>query len=176
MSGYPPPVRLVRLPPQAMRALVAGDRETASAAAGVVLSEFLASEECTWLWQIRLVQIAADPDIETWVARAVVSEAGQHVVGHAGFHGPPDLAGMVEVGYTVDPRFRRQGYAKAMLRELLSWATAESRVTTVRASIRPDNVASLATIEGFGFERTGEQWDEDDGLETIFEVKIRKQR
>lgn len=159
MSLYPPSVRLIRLPPQAMMALVAGDRETASAAAGVVLSEFLASEECAWLWQIRLAQIAADPDSEPWVARAVVSEGGGQVIGHAGFHGPPDQAGMVEVGYTVDPRFRRQGYAKAMLRELLSWATGQGRVTTVRASIRPDNVASLAAIEGFGFERIGEQWD-----------------
>jgi ribosomal-protein-alanine N-acetyltransferase len=29
-------------------------------------------------------------------------------VGRAGFHGPPDADGMVEVGYAVDPAFRRR--------------------------------------------------------------------
>jgi RimJ/RimL family protein N-acetyltransferase len=39
----------------------------------------------------------------------------------------------------------------------------------VRASISPDNVASLALIRSLGFEQRGEQWDEIDGLELIFE-------
>jgi len=39
----------------------------------------------------------------------------------------------------------------------------------VRASIRPDNVASLATINGFGFRKVGEQWDPEDGLEFVFQ-------
>ena len=56
-----------------------------------------------------------------------------------------------------------------MLRELLRRAAAEPGVTTVRASIRPDNAGSLATIAGFGFTRHGEQWDEEDGRELIFE-------
>jgi RimJ/RimL family protein N-acetyltransferase len=39
----------------------------------------------------------------------------------------------------------------------------------VRATISPDNAASLATIAGFGFTENGEQWDEEDGRELIFE-------
>jgi hypothetical protein len=39
----------------------------------------------------------------------------------------------------------------------------------VRATISPTNQASLATIAGFGFVENGEQWDEEDGLELIFE-------
>ncbi len=77
---------------------------------------------------------------------------------------------MVEIGYSVAPEFRRQGYARAMLIELLRRATVEPAVTTVRATISPDNLASLATISGFGFVEVGEQWDEEDGLELIFEV------
>ena len=37
-------------------------------------------------------------------------------------------------------------------------------------SISPDNEASLATINGFGFVHVGEQWDEEDGTELIFEL------
>jgi ribosomal-protein-alanine N-acetyltransferase len=75
----------------------------------------------------------------------------------------------VEVGYTVDPGHRRRGYATAILTALLERAAAEPAVRVVRASISPDNVASLATIAKFGFTRVGEQWDEEDGLELLFE-------
>jgi RimJ/RimL family protein N-acetyltransferase len=77
---------------------------------------------------------------------------------------------MVEIGYSVSPEFRRQGYAQAMLAELLRRAAAEPTVRTVRATISPGNAASLATISGFGFAEVGEQWDDEDGLELIFEI------
>ena len=39
----------------------------------------------------------------------------------------------------------------------------------VRASVSPENVASLALIRSYGFQHVGEQWDEKDGRELIFE-------
>jgi hypothetical protein len=39
-------------------------------------------------------------------------------------------------------------------------------------SIRPDNVASLRLASQYGFVRVGEQWDDVDGLEIIYEVEI----
>jgi RimJ/RimL family protein N-acetyltransferase len=162
-----PPLRFVHLPRTAMAALRDGDLRTASAEAGVPLTDFFVTYG--WLWSLRLDQIAADPASARWVARAVVTDA-DGVVGHAGFHGPPDPAGMVEIAYSVDPAFRRRGYARAMLRALLRRAAAEPTVRTVRATISPDNVASLATIAGFGFVYVGEQWDERDGRELIFEI------
>jgi RimJ/RimL family protein N-acetyltransferase len=160
-------IRFVELPPAALDALIAADLPAASAAAGHPLSDYLVSER--WLWQLRRDQIARDPGSARWIARAAVAEPGGAVVGHGGFHGPPDADGTVEVGYSVDPAYRRRGYAKAMLAALLERARAEPAVRVVRASISPDNVASLATIAGFGFVRVGEQWDQQDGLELVFE-------
>ncbi len=161
-----PNIRFVQLPPEALAALIAGDRDAASAAAGVALTDYLVSE--SWLWRIRLDQIRRDPASAEWIARAAVAEPGGVVVGHGGFHGPPDAEGTVEVAYSVDPAYRRHGYAKAMLAELLRRADADPRVRAVRASIRPDNAGSLATIAGFGFRKVGEQWDPEDGLEWVF--------
>jgi RimJ/RimL family protein N-acetyltransferase len=90
------------------------------------------------------------------------------VVGHGGFHGPPDEHGTVEVAYSVDPDFRRRGYARAILKALLERADADPAVRVVRASISPENAGSLATIAGFGFKKAGEQWDPEDGLELVF--------
>ncbi|MBQ0876791.1 GNAT family N-acetyltransferase [Streptomyces sp. RT42] len=165
-------VRFVELSGGVMSALLAGDLTGAGRTAGVSLTEYFMTDAARWLWRFRLDQMAADPERARWMVRqAVVGEGGQ-VVGHAGFHGPPDDVGMVEIGYSVDPAFRRRGYARATLTELLRRAAAEPGVTTVRAAIGPDNAASLATIAGFGFVQVGEQWDEEDGLELVFEVPV----
>ena len=164
-------MRFVRLSSTAMASLLDGNLAEASREAGVALTPYFLTAGA--LWRRRVSQIAADPDSARWVARAAVAEPEGVVVGHAGFHGPPDETGMVEVAYSVDPAYRRRGYARAMLRELLRRASAEPGVSTVRATISPDNVASLATISGFGFAEVGEQWDEEDGRELIFEIALR---
>jgi ribosomal-protein-alanine N-acetyltransferase len=166
-------VRLVKLSVNSMLALLSGDLAGASAEAGVRLTDYFIGDSSIWLWRIRVDQIRHDPASADWVARAAVDEASGLVIGHAGYHGPPDDAGMVEVGYSVDPRYRRRGHARAMLAELIRRAQDEPRVRVVRASISPDNAASLATIAGFGFDQTGEQWDEEDGLELVFELQTR---
>ncbi|MFI1179138.1 GNAT family N-acetyltransferase [Streptomyces sp. NPDC020799] len=166
-------VEFVELSGEAMSALLDGNLLAAGRIAGVALTDYFLTDRARSLWRYRLGQMAADPARARWMVRqAVVGDEGL-VVGHAGFHGPPDEAGMVEIGYSVAPLFRRRGYARATLAELLRRAAAEPTVTTVRATISPDNTASLATIAGFGFTEVGEQWDEEDGLELVFEVPAR---
>jgi RimJ/RimL family protein N-acetyltransferase len=167
MTGVRRRVRLVRLSVDAMEALVAGDLESACRVTGVALTSYFVDER--WLWRIRLEQLAGDPRALEWIARAAVDAVTGVVVGHVGFHGPPDARGMVEVAYSVDPAQRRQGYATAMLRTALDWAASEPAVLVVRASVSPDNEASLATLRRFDFQHVGEQWDEEDGLELLFE-------
>jgi RimJ/RimL family protein N-acetyltransferase len=79
---------------------------------------------------------------------------------------------MVEVAYSVDRAYRRRGYAQAMLGAALSWARQDERVAIVRATVGPDNLASIATLAGFPFELVGEQWDEEDGRELVYELLI----
>ena len=163
-------LRLVPLPVATLQALVAGDLDTASGPVGIRLSQYFADHR--WLWEIRLDQIERDPSAAEWIARAAVDEETGDLVGHVGFHGPPDERGMVEVAYSVDPALRRRGYATAMLASALRWAQDAPGVRVVRASISPDNEGSLATIRRFGFERVGEQWDDEDGLELLFERPV----
>jgi RimJ/RimL family protein N-acetyltransferase len=169
-----PPARhdlvLVPLPVPALEALLRGDLVAASAEAGAPLTPYLLGHG--WLWRIRLDQAAADPGSLAWIARAALDRSTGVVVGHVGFHGPPDERGMVEVAYGVDPVWRRQGYATDMLRTALAWAAASPGVTVVRASVSPDNAASLATLRPFGFAHVGEQHDEEDGLELVLELPV----
>ncbi|MGW5176704.1 GNAT family N-acetyltransferase [Streptomyces sp. NPDC004082] len=163
-------VRFVRLSEKALRALADGDLAGGSAETGVTLDEHFVCDRARSIFAYRADQLVKDPSAAPWITRAAVSEPEGIVVGDAGFHGPPDEAGMVEVGYTVVPGHRRQGYARAMVSALLVRAAAEPGVRTVRARIAADNAASLASIDGFGFKRVGEQGNEHDGLTFIFEV------
>jgi RimJ/RimL family protein N-acetyltransferase len=165
-------VRLHLLDEAVLQRLIGQDLDGARAAAGVALpAEFLAD---TWLWTLRLGQMIGEPDCAPWLVRGVVvvdgPEAGT-VVGHAGFHGPPDPRGLVEVGYRIVPDHRRRGYARAALGQLLAYARTHG-ARTARASISPDNAASLALAGSYGFVRTGEQIDEIDGLELLLELDL----
>ncbi|WP_165549663.1 GNAT family N-acetyltransferase [Kribbella speibonae] len=166
-TSSPRAVRFVEMTGGSMSALLADDRAAAQAELGFVLGDEFLTDRAKWLWQYRLDQLARDPSAFGWLVKLVVADG--IVVGYAGFHGPPDENGMVEIGYTVDPPFRRQGFAKAIVAALLERAAAEPDVRTVRATISPTNEASLATIAGFGFVANGEQWDDEDGLELIFD-------
>jgi [ribosomal protein S5]-alanine N-acetyltransferase len=168
----PPAVCLQLLDQTVLQRLIAGDLAGARAAAGIALpAEFL---DDTWLWTLRLGQLIGEPDCAPWLVQAIVvadGEAAGTVVGHAGFHGPPDPRGMVEVGYRIVPEHRRQGHARAALGELLAYArTHGARIA--RASISPDNAPSLALAASYGFAQIAEEVDEVDGSELVFERQL----
>jgi RimJ/RimL family protein N-acetyltransferase len=166
----PQHVRIVHLSAPVFRALADGDLAAANAVSPVLLSEYFASPAWRGTWQRRSGQVERNPASAAWVTGVIWDEQQQVPVGRAGYHGPPDRSGMVEIGYAVDPAYRRRGYARAALEALLQRAAHEPRVNTVRVTISPGNTASYALASQYGFAEVGEQWDEEDGLEIIYEV------
>jgi RimJ/RimL family protein N-acetyltransferase len=163
-------VRIAHLPAPVFGALAAGDLAAANATSPVPLSAYFVGPEWRGLWQRRSKQVAEDPAVAAWVTGVIWDERRQVAVGRAAYHGPPDPSGMVEIGYAVDPAYRRRGYARAALEALLQRAAREPQVHTVRVTISPDNVASYQLASQYGFTEVGEQWDDEDGLEIIYEV------
>lgn len=85
-----------------------------------------------------------------WGPSLVVHRDDRVVIGDAGFMGPPDASGSVELGYSIVPAYRRQGYAVEAARALLEWALARPDVTRVGAECFPDNAASIRVLEKIG--------------------------
>jgi RimJ/RimL family protein N-acetyltransferase len=54
----------------------------------------------------------------------------------------------------------------------MNWAHQDHGITRFIVSISPTNIASLALARKFGFTQIGEQLDEEDGLEYIFERRM----
>ncbi len=172
----PQAVRIVHLTAAAFRALADGDLAAANTASPVPLPEYFAGPEWRGTWRRRREQVTQDPDSAAWVTGVIWDERELVAVGRAGYHGPPDHAGMVEIGYAVDPAYRRRGYARAALEALLRRAAREPAVKVVRVSISPGNTASSGLAVQYGFVRVGEQWDDEDGLEIIYEVAASRYR
>lgn len=164
-----PRVRIIQLSPDTLRALADGDLDAANAIAQVPLSAAFVSPTFRSIWAMRAEQVVTDPSSAAWVTGVVWDEDAERAVGRAGFHGPPDSDGMVEIGYEVDPELRRRGYARAALEALLARADADPRVRVVRVTIGPHNTVSRDLALPYGFVEVGEQWDDEDGLEIVYE-------
>lgn len=160
-------VRLAFLGDEVYALLQDGEIARASLGAGVELpQQFITTE--SWLWPVFRAKIAADPSAEPLLVRAIVDRRTGVVVGHAGFHAAPDARGMVEIGYTVLEDYRRRGYATATVGFLLREAASRG-ARVVRASVSPKNEASLSVVRRLGFVQVGQQVDDEDGLELVFE-------
>jgi len=162
------------MPPTALEALLAGDGATASELLGADVPGDLMSGEEGFV-RLRLEQMQDDPSLQEWLVRAVVLRETRDAVGHAGFHGRPGKNGKsypsaVEIGYTILPAHRGRGLATEAAAALMRWARDEHRVSRFILSISPENDPSLAIARKLGFVQTGEVWDDEDGIELVFEL------
>jgi RimJ/RimL family protein N-acetyltransferase len=165
-------LELVSMSVPFMQALVARDLGAAEREIGAHVPAWLPDQLVDFL-QYRLAQLAVDPSIREWLGRAMIltDEAGQRrIVGTIGFHGAPDEKNRVEIGYSVDPVYRRQGFARESVRAMFEWAATTHGIRRFIASISPTNEPSLRLAAGFGFVQVGTQIDDIDGLELVFEA------
>ena len=166
-------LELVSLSPHFIDAILAGRRKEAERLAGPRLPEDWPDErDARWL-RIRLEQMRTQPGWQEWLVRGMVLKDGERtMVGHLGFHGPPEQIGRAEMGYTVFPEYRRRGFAAEAARGMMEWARIRHHITRFYLSVAPDNGASLAMAAKLGFRQAGEQIDEEDGLELVFELVV----
>jgi RimJ/RimL family protein N-acetyltransferase len=164
---------LVSMSPPFMEALIEDREGDAEAALGVPIPAEWPDEDDLGFLRRRVEQMRKDPDVQRWLVRALVLREEGTMIGHAGFHGSPGTqglaAGKVELGYTVFPAYRGRGYATEAAQALMGWAESQG-IHDYVASVSPENAPSLAIVRKLGFVQTGDQWDEEDGLELVFEL------
>jgi GNAT superfamily N-acetyltransferase len=152
--------------------LAAGEGVSVGTELGAVLTRAWL-DEVGWLAGLRAQQLRLRPVDGPWLLRPILligSGGLRTAIGYLNFHGGPDEHGRVEVGYTLLPDARGHGYAIEAVRSSFDWATRVHGVTRFRAAVGPDNERSRNLILKLGFAQTGEQWDEVDGLELVYEL------
>jgi RimJ/RimL family protein N-acetyltransferase len=160
-------VRLVLRPhtPQQILALMEdpdGFATIADFPAAPGLRDFFVSGDVSQQWIATLRTLT---DADPWILGfGVVDRETRTIVGSAGFKGPPDADGVVEVAYGIVPSFQRRGYATEATFALIDFARADPAVRRVRAHTLPTPNASTRVLTKCGFAHLGEFADPEDGL------------
>ena len=118
----------------------------------------------------RVPQVKEDPLINKWFVRFIVLKEENVVIGSTSFHGAPDAQGMMEIGLGIETHYQGKGFAKESLLGMWRWVSESEAVKTLRYTVSPDNLPSIAVIKHFGFDFVGQQMDEIDGPEDIYEM------
>jgi RimJ/RimL family protein N-acetyltransferase len=152
--------------------LAVGDGESVAAELAAVLPHAWLAE-VAWLAAVRAEQLRKRPADGPWLLRPILlrdENDARTAIGYLNFHGGPDETGRVEVGYTLLPHARGHGYAIEAVQAALEWAMENHGIRRFRAAVAPDNERSRNLILKLGFRQNGEQWDEVDGLELVYEL------
>lgn len=83
----------------------------------------------------------------------VVERESGLLIGGAGFLGPPDDQGAVEIGYGIAPEWRNRGLATEAVVGLLAFAWSQPSVERVFATTDLPNLASARVLEKAGMSR-----------------------
>lgn len=99
----------------------------------------------------------------TYCAGCWMIVVDSEVVGLCSYKGPPDLAGVVEIGYGIAPSCRQRGYATRAVAHLLKVAVQDRAIRGLVAETMTGNLASQRVLERNGFVREGKRMDPEDG-------------
>ena len=105
----------------------------------------------------------AEADAQWWAPFLFVHRADRAVVGIGGCKGPPDAAGVVEIGYSIAPAYRGRGLATEAARALVEHAFTFAEVREVCAHTLPEPNASNRILTKAGFRFAGEVTHPEDG-------------
>lgn len=105
--------------------------------------------------------LAAHPDEPGCGAWYLIAD--NRLCGTCGFKGPPDAAGVVEIGYSVLPIEQRRGHATAGVRLLVARAFRDSRVTEVAAETLPSLPPSQGVLLKCGFTLSSRRHEDELG-------------
>jgi RimJ/RimL family protein N-acetyltransferase len=167
------PRLLLRLvPPAALRAGLAADREAVAEVLGAVVPDDLIDGPT--VLRFAAARLAEDSAYLPWSARAILIKSSLEMVGHVRFHTLPDpdylqpyASEAVEFGYEVFAAHRRRGYAEEAVIAVMRWARQRS-VKRFVLTVAPDNEPSTRLVAKLGFRHIGQHLDEVDGVEYIY--------
>lgn len=84
-----------------------------------------------------------------------------------------NINGMIkpEIGYHINKRYQRRGYAKEAARACRNWAFENTTFNILYSYMKKANVASIATAMANGMSKVDEYTDEEHELTVVYAIK-----
>jgi RimJ/RimL family protein N-acetyltransferase len=104
---------------------------------------------------VRQAEAAGEGGNGQWGMFQIILRESGEVIGDIGFHGPPDAAGTVEIGYSVVEQYRGRGLAGESAVAICGLTWSRPEVTRIIARTAEDNAASAGVLRHAGFREEG---------------------
>jgi ribosomal-protein-alanine N-acetyltransferase len=118
------------------------------------LPQWHSEDEVDYLTRI-CQTVATDPASRVWRIHFILHNRDRVVIGDAGFKGPPDRDGSVELAFGFVPAYRRQGYGFEAAHALFRWAFTQPEVRLITSVCDHDNAGAIRVNEKLGMRRVG---------------------
>ncbi|MFD4703552.1 GNAT family N-acetyltransferase [Gottfriedia sp. NPDC058432] len=87
----------------------------------------------------------------------IIHKKDRVIIGDMGFKGGPDETGIMEISYSIAPRYQGKGYATEMGRAFCEWGMKQKHVTRITAICSIYNHASIRVLEKIGMIKVKEE-------------------
>jgi [ribosomal protein S5]-alanine N-acetyltransferase len=114
--------------------------------------------------------LESHPDDAQWGFYYFVQADVSQAIGAGGYKGAPNDAGVVEIGYSIVPEWRRRGFAREAVDGLLAHAFSDPRVTCVIAHTLVELEPSIAVLRSAGFSFVGQGHDPQEPSAIQYEI------
>lgn len=115
------------------------------------------------IFKFILEKIKDDPTSKSWWTYLPIEIKTNTLIGSCGYKGPPDEAGMVEIGYEVAAAKRNLGYATEIVQLLVDHAFQHQDVHFIQAHTMAEENASVSVLRKSNFKFIEEIDDENEG-------------
>lgn len=151
-------LRLIALPLSQLRLYVAAPRQLEQELGLSVSQETITAPLRRAIdMKTSRMELAEEQEHPWYTYWLIVIADDAYGAGLAGFKGPPNDQGEVEIGYGIDPAYRSKGYMTEAVRALIGWAFQHPRCRSVVApGTRRENIASNRVLEKVGMRVSGE--------------------
>jgi ribosomal-protein-alanine N-acetyltransferase len=107
--------------------------------------------------------LKSHPTALGWWTYLFIHSDDNALIGLGGFKGEADSEGMVEIGYSIAPGYRRRGLATEAARAMIAYAFSHPHVTRVDAETLPERNPSTMVLQRVGMKHVGMAVDPDEG-------------
>ncbi len=118
---------------------------------GLRVTNTILDDEMKHAMKVRLRKVLEDGENYLWLTNwAVVLKEENQIIGFIMIKGYPNENGEVIVGYGIEEKYRKRGYATEALKGLIDWIFENPKAEYVIGDTEKANIASHKVLENAG--------------------------